>query len=263
MRLISDLLRKVITSLRNRLGLFLQYANAGIRNISAWTHRWQKSVQWGHRYPPEHFDHYIDLHYQLPKLRSSFPFERGVWASFAIGPHTKRVLDLGCGDGFFPRHFLSLRVDEIVAVDFDATAISHARRFNSAPNIKYLLSDIRHSFPVGEFDLVTWDAAIEHFTEQEIGDIMTNIKAVLIHEGVMAGYTIKKDDHARGPLHHLHEYEFESKEDLARFFTPWFQNVQVFETNFPARTNYYFFASDGKLPFDSGQSLTIRQQPSG
>lgn len=110
---------------------------------------------------------------------------------------------------------------------------------------------------------MTWDAAIEHFTEQEIGDIMTNIKAVLIHEGVMAGYTIKKDDHARGPLHHLHEYEFESKEDLARFFTPWFQNVQVFETNFPARTNYYFFASDGKLPFDSGQSLTIRQQPSG
>jgi hypothetical protein len=38
--------------------------------------------------------------------------------------------------------------------------------------------------PEGIFDNVIWDAAIEHFTEEEIDGIMKNIKARLKPNGI-------------------------------------------------------------------------------
>ena len=35
-------------------------------------------------------------------------------------------------------------------------------------NIEFILGDIRNDIPEGPFDNVIWDAAIEHFTEEEI-----------------------------------------------------------------------------------------------
>lgn len=46
-----------------------------------------------------------------------------------------------------------------------------------------------------------------------------------------------------------HEYEFADKEDLKRFFVPYFKNVIVWETIYEDRHNLYFMASDGELPF--------------
>ena len=112
--------------------------------------------------------------------------------------------------------------------------------------------------PEGVFENVIWDAAIEHFTEIEIDEIMKKIKSRLKPEGVLTGYTIVELPTGQKSLSH-HEREFNSKEDLKSFFEPYFKNVKVFETVYPSRHNLYFYASDAVLPFDrEWECITIK-----
>jgi cyclopropane fatty-acyl-phospholipid synthase-like methyltransferase len=136
----------------------------------------------------------------------------------------------------------------MLSVDFDPKAIAHARRHFRAENITYEVADIRYQMPEGVFDNIVWDAAIEHFSEIEIADLMVNIKKRLTASGILSGHTIIERADGKKMLPH-HEYEFKSKEDLARFFQPHFRNVKVFETAYSDRRNLYFWASDGIVPF--------------
>ena len=83
--------------------------------------------------------------------------------------------------------------------------------------------------PEGVFDNIVWDAAIEHFTEAEIADLMANIKKRLTPVGILSCFTIVERLDGKKSLSH-HEHEFKSKDDLARFFRPHFRDVRVFET---------------------------------
>lgn len=204
---------------------------------------------------PEHFDHRIDLYFQWLQTRNSLWLERGVFSALAIKTDAK-VLELACGDGFNTRNFYSLRSHEITAIDFDPKAIATAERNNSAPNITYILGDIRTDMPEGTFDNIVWDAAIEHFTPDEIQTLMERIKTRLKQGGVLSGYTIVERSDGKKSLSH-HEYEFQSKQDLLRFFTPYFKHVTVFETVYPERHNLYFWASDETIPFDDTWSAMV------
>jgi SAM-dependent methyltransferase len=230
------------------------------RSMSAGAHRLQYFIEWSVD-NPEYFDHFIDSHYQWHALRQSFPWERGVYSSLALqATRTDRlpkVLELCCGDGFMTYHFYSSQASTITAMDFDKEAIASARRNCAAPNITYRLGDIRTEMPDGAFDNIIWDAAIEHFTEAEITALMEGIRSRLAPGGIVSGYTIVEPEHGGKHLHQ-HEYEFHDKADLARFLQPWFANVQVFSTTFPSRTNLYFYASDGPLPFERDIALTVR-----
>ena len=227
-------------------------------------------VQWELPPQPEHFDHHIDLLFQWLATRNSLWLERGVYGSLAL--HGGDVLELACGDGFNARNFYSLRSRHVKACDFDPTAIATARRKNSAPNVEFVLADIRIDMPAGRFANIVWDAAIEHFTPDEIERILIDIKSRLTSDGILSGYTVVERPEGTDPLSY-HEYEFKSKEDLLRFFTPHFDNVTVFETIYPSRHNLYFWAADGSLPFrgdwpnaiseSKGQSRTMSQTSSG
>jgi len=221
------------------------------RLASRWVfsaHKRLMAVQWGLPPQPEHFDHHIDLFYQWLASRNSLWLERGVFGS--LGLQGGDVLELACGDGFNARNFYSLRSRRVVACDFDPKALQTARRKNSAPNIEFVLADIRNAMPSGTFENIVWDAAIEHFTPNEIQGILQNIKLRLASMGILSGYTIVENHDGTKALQD-HEYEFKNKEDLLRFFTPHFLNVTVFETIYPNRHNLYFWASDGSLPFGS------------
>lgn len=218
--------------------------------VSSWwvagAHRRLMLVQWGMSPLPEHFDHQIDLYQQWLKTRNPLWVERGVFSSLAL--QGKDVLELSCGDGFNARNFYSLNSRRVVACDFDPKAISTALRKNQAENVEFVLADIRSEMPEGRFENIVWDAAIEHFTEEEIDKILNDITTRLVNGGVLSGYTIVEDPVA-GKAHHEHEYEFKGKDDLLRFLTPHFKYVTVFETRYPTRHNLYFWASDGVLPF--------------
>lgn len=220
------------------------------RLAAAWAsaaHRRLMLAQWALKPSPEWFDHHIDLYHQFQRDRNPLWVERGTFGGLAL--KCGDVLELACGDGFNAKNFYSLRSRSVLACDFDPSAIATAKRKNAAPNVSFVLADIRTQMPEGSFDNVVWDAAIEHFTPQEIVQIMEDIKRRLTPEGVVSGYSIvERADRAKHI--HQHEYEFRNKEDLLRFLTPHFRNVKVFETVYPSRHNLYFWASDATLPFD-------------
>ena len=231
------------------------------RKLSSGAHHLQFLLEWGVD-NPEYFDHFIDQHYAWKSSRNSLMWERGVYSNLALQATTTekrlpKVLELCCGDGFMTYHFYSLLAERVVAIDFDEYAIHRAKSNCGHENIDYLVGDIRSDIPDSKFDNIIWDAAIEHFTEVEIINLMATIKSRLNSGGILSGYTIKEDH--EGHMHlHQHEYEFHNKEDLARFLKPHFKNVQVIETAFPNRTNLYFFASDENLPFESHVSLVVK-----
>jgi hypothetical protein len=226
-------------------------AQVECRIAASWAssaHRRLMAAQWTIPPHPEHFDHNIDLYYQWLSTRNSLWVERGVFGSLALKGGS--LLELSCGDGFNAKNFYSLRSKQTVACDFDPKAISTANSKNKAPNIDFVLADIRTDMPQGKFENIVWDAAIEHFTEEEIDKILKDIKIRLTEHGILSGYTIVENQDGSKSLAE-HEYEFKSKEDLMRFFTPHFKNVTVFETLYPSRHNLYFWASNGYLPFSS------------
>ena len=111
--------------------------------------------------------------------------------------------------------------------------------------------------PEGSFDNIIWDAAIEHFNEEEIATVMSGIKTRLKPGGRLSGHTIV--ERGDGSKHlEQHEREFTSMADLASFLTPHFANVRVFETIHPARHNLYFYASNGPVPFDADWQHGLR-----
>jgi SAM-dependent methyltransferase len=233
----------------------LRWLNRGVRSVSRRTHQAQFIAEWGAD-NPEYFDHFLDQYYLWPTERNALPWERGVFSGIALHD-SATVLDLCCGDGFNAYHFYSLRSKSVTAIDFDDDAIKWAKRNFKAPNLTYITGDIRTGIPDGPFTNVIWDAAIEHFTEEEIANLMSRIRDVIAPNGTLSGYTIVEREDGKKSLHQ-HEYEFHSKEDLARFLSPHFKNVQVFSTVYPNRTNLYFYATDGKLPFERDWSLTVR-----
>lgn len=238
----------------------LQQINRGVRKVAAFTHYLQFVVEWGVQPNPEWYDHFLDQHCFWTITSNPLGWERGVFSLLAINQGAK-VLELCCGDGFNAHHFYSIRAGSITALDFDPKAIQSALRNFKRKNVQYVVSDIRRDMPNGMFDNVIWDAAIEHFTEKEIGEIMTQIKNRLGELGILSGYSIV--ERPDGKSHHEHEYEFHSKEDLMRFLSPYFKYVRVFETIYPSRHNLYFYASDSdRLPFAKNWSFQTIHIPS-
>ena len=206
--------------------------------------------QWAVSPNPEWFNHDLDLFYQWKvQNKNSFWVERGVFNALAL--QGGDVLELASGDGFNTKYFYAKRSSKVIACDFDPSAIKHATKKNSYDNIEYILADMRTDMPEGKFENIVCDMAIEHFTEEEIEKLMPAIKSRLTENGILSGCTIVEEDHGEhGKMLHQHEYEFKSKEDLERFLTPYFSNVNVFETIVDNRNSLYFWASDSTVPFD-------------
>jgi SAM-dependent methyltransferase len=233
----------------------LQQLNLLLRSLCSFTHHAQYFIEWKAPPNPEWFDHFIGQYYLWKKTGVPLSWERGIFSLLAIKDQAK-VLELCCGDGFNAHHFYAIRAAEITSIDFDPKAIKAAKRNFKGNGVKYLLGDIRKDIPKGLFDNVIWDAAIEHFTEEEIVLVLSTLKERLGTSGILSGYTIVESD--EGKSHHDHEYEFKSKKDLVKFLNQHFRRVRVFETIYPDRHNLYFFASNnGTLPFDDNWDKQI------
>ena len=232
------------------------------RKIAKDIHLFLLEVHWSPP-TPEWQDQFTNMFGMWEVLGQAFLAERGVMSILAI-PQDAVLLELCCGDGYYTRFFHAGRASSVTAVDFDPTVIAFARRYHQASNVTYMVRDIRTEIPEGSFDTIIWNGAIEHFTPAEIDAILRNLRARLKPGGILAGYTIAAISDEKQLCHH--EYEFKSKEDLLRFFTPHFANTAVYESTWPAkagpggciRHNLYFFASDGPLPLGQGCPATVR-----
>jgi SAM-dependent methyltransferase len=137
--------------------------------------------------PPHFYDHRLDSFDLLTGDGTPFPFLRGYLAA-QVMRRNDRVLDIGCGDGFFDRHFFAPRVREIDAIDIEASAIAHAERHNAAANIRYVGSDaVADPFPAAEYDVVVWDGALGHFSEEGAARVLAKVAEALTAEGAFCG----------------------------------------------------------------------------
>jgi len=259
-RLFLRVFLRAMSLLGKRRALPLMQRLAALtRAWAATAHRGLFHVLWSIPPQTEYQDHFTDMYFLWQEQRQPFFVERGLHTALAL-PEEANVLELCCGDGFYTRYFYSRRARHITALDYDADVIEYARRYNGTENTDYQTADIRQGLPEGPFDIVIWNGAIEHFTPAEIEMIMDAVKARLRPGGILTGWTIAEVAEVGKQLSH-HEYEFKDKEDLARFFTPHFDNVKVWEDIWPPRHTLFFWASDGILPFDSEwqQAVSLRK----
>jgi SAM-dependent methyltransferase len=74
----------------------------------------------------------------------------------------KRVLEIGCGRGAFAR-YLAERGADLVAADFSAAAVAHARRRLDGLDASAIVADIQDiPFPDESFDIVISQETLEH-----------------------------------------------------------------------------------------------------
>jgi SAM-dependent methyltransferase len=196
---------------------------------------------------PPSFDHQIDLYSLWQKSRDPGWIERGAFSSLCLKGGS--VLELTCGDGFITRNFYSFKSTAVLACDVDPSAIEKARRKNSAPNIEYVVVDIKNGLPQGTFDNVVWDFGFpfsEYFSDEELRSIFDRARDRLTAGGVMSGHTTVDINALRSDLR---DRTF-VKNALERILRERFGNVVIFATTSPTRVYLYFWASDGALPLD-------------
>jgi SAM-dependent methyltransferase len=157
---------------------------------------------------------------------SSHTLDRAAMArdSFAEGD---RVLDIGCGDGFFTRRFYADRAGRIDAVDVEDSAIAHARRYHTHPKINYFKCNaVTEPFPSDAYDAVIWNGAIGHFSTADTAVVLQKVHACLAPSGVFAG------SESLGIEGHDHFQFFNDEAAVQALFKPYFRYVATRTVNY-------------------------------
>lgn len=150
-----------------------------------------------------------------------YAFYRGFFGSEVVQANDE-LLDIGCGDGFFTKRFLSTRCRKVDAVDIEPSAIEGAQLHNSAPNIAYYLLDaVNEPFPSDKYDVIAWDGALGHFAKETTDRVLAKIQAALKTNGVFIG------SESLGFEGSDHLQFFDSLDDLFALFKPYFKFIQL------------------------------------
>ncbi|MDD5005700.1 MAG: class I SAM-dependent methyltransferase [Candidatus Omnitrophica bacterium] len=197
--------------------------------------------QW-HKNPPHWGDHRIDL-FTWPERLNSHWVERGIYSKELMRPDSK-VLDIGCGDGFYAKYFYASAASTIDCLDIDQTAIKHAKKYNSHPKIRYFnLDAIKQSFPSSDYDVVCLDGSLAHFSSEELKILLEKIKKCLATNGVLVGYEEMEKEAIKSWDHKM---VFSKKNDFEELFSPFFKYIKCIYLESPGRLNMYFRCSDDK-----------------
>lgn len=122
---------------------------------------------------------------------------RAFWLIEKLDPEKrKKILDVGCGDGFYLHLLLSLKnKNTLVGIDIDPNALSSAKKNLKGRKIKLLRGDLtKLPFKKNAFDAVLTSEVLEH-VEDEVG-ALKEIRRVLKPKGVL----VLSVPHANYPL---------------------------------------------------------------
>ena len=188
---------------------------------------------------PHWYNHRIDL-FTWSRHRNGHWVERGVYSTQVMWPGCV-VLDIGCGDGFYPYHFYTHVAASIDAVDSDAEAIAHNRAVHAHPKINSVrLNVVTEAFPRDRYDVVTWDGGLGHLSRSQIEIVAHKIADALQDTGVLCGYEELQFEGERSWDHHI---AIGTREELKALLAPFFRHVLVLESRSPGRRNAYFRCS--------------------
>jgi SAM-dependent methyltransferase len=146
-------------------------------------------------------------------------------------PRPIRLLDLGCGNGWFSRHLSSLREVEVLGVDRNPVELSQAARLFSRPNLLFLSADIyRSPFPAEAFDIILLASVAQYFSD--LSALVGKLRSML---------------RPRGQIHIIDSPFYESAELPAAQ-----ERTRAYYSGlgFPAMADHYFHHSYAELePF--------------
>lgn len=171
--------------------------------------------------------------------RGPYPFNRGFFSSEVLR-EGDRLLDIGCGDGFFTRRFLSPRCSHVDAIDIEPSAIAEASATNNSPKITYhLLDAVKQPFPEKQYDAIVWDGALGHFSAETTHQMLQKIKDCLSPDGVFVGSEslgIEGSDHLQF---------FNSLSDLGVLLEPYFHHIELRSVSYRVGQGEGFLRQEG------------------
>lgn len=152
--------------------------------------------------------------------------------------HNSKVLDICSGDMLLPEMLYSKGSQNIICIDNS----EHSHKVYQdlkleKKGIKLFSHDILTSKgwekirENGLFDVITFTAAIEHFTEKQQHFLADEISKSLNDGGVAVGDTCIWYPNSM-PGHWQHKNEFYSEQQLADIFTSYFNHVEVFVSEY-------------------------------
>lgn len=232
-------------------------------------------MDWCKKPRTEWMDHDQDTFYQFNESGSFFHFERGIiprlyLSNFLISNEEFsnlklekkiNILDLCSGDSYFSQKFFYDLSDKIVSLDLDPAAIARGKKrikHNKYMNTKHhfyqfdvekiKISDfLRNNKLDIKFDVVLFNAAIEHFKEEQLDFIFTSFKEVMKEKSFVSTYTIVEDENHQKYLPDHHEMFFSSKKHLENVVSKYFKFTKSHHSLVNDRCNIYCIASDHEI----------------
>jgi len=160
------------------------------------------------------------------------PFLRGYYNMEILRP-SDRVLDIGCGDGFFTRVFFAPCCTSIDALDIEKSAIATANRYYADSKIRFLEANaVTTPFPQQDYDVIIWDGALGHFDKASSDTMLGKIVASLKPDGLFTG------SESIGTEGHDHLQFFHSLDDLIVVLRAHFKHVAVRSHRYPIAGGY-------------------------
>lgn len=142
-----------------------------------------------------------------------------------IPPGAKKILDIGCGDGYLAsRLALAFPGASVVGVDQEAGGIRIAReKCSGIPNVKFVVSTCEAlEFEDRSFDVVVLADVIEHLGNPD--GMVAEIGRVLSRDGTAIITTPNRQDGSKWDPRHDHEY---TGGELKSALSTHFGNVKV------------------------------------
>ena len=98
-----------------------------------------------------------------------------------------------------------------------------------------------------KFDVILFNAAIEHFKEEQLDFIFSSLKEVMKEKSFISTYTIVEDENHQKYLPDHHEMFFSSKKHLEKVVSKYFKFTKSHHSLVNDRCNIYCIASDQNI----------------
>jgi len=178
-------------------------------------------------YKDKFYSKYVSSHTQnlygsasLAAMRSQFRILDSYYGKFLPKDRNAKLLDLGCGNGGFVYWLLNSGFEDAGGIDISEEQVKEARNLG----IKNILGGDFRKFlknKKSEYDLISARDILEHFTKEEVIDILDLIYGALKSGGVFIAQTANAENILWGRLRHgdfTHDSAF-TKESMKQLLT--------------------------------------------
>ena len=267
--------RKIITLVFPIFYPIISFLGNSSSKITSFFYYLLMKMDWAKIPRTEWMDHDQDTFYQFNSSGTFIHFERGLiprlYASnFLIKEEEFKnlklekklnILDLCSGDSYISQKFFYDLSDTIVSLDLDPAAIARGEKrikrnkymntkhhFYQVDVEKIKISDFLRNKKLDiKFDIILFNAAIEHFKEEQLDFIFTSFKEVMKEKSFVSTYTIVEDENHQKYLPDHHEMFFSSKKHLENVVSKYFKFTKSHHSLVNDRCNIYCIASDQEI----------------